>query len=162
MQNRVGFGYDVHQLKEDLPLIIGGVRIEFSKGIVAHSDGDILIHSICDALLGAAGLRDIGFCFPDTDDNFKNISSLLLLEKTLEMIRENGYKVVNIDSTICLQKPRIQGHIPEMREIISKTINTDVSNISVKATTTEYLGFIGTGDGIACYSIALIEKIQVN
>jgi 2-C-methyl-D-erythritol 2,4-cyclodiphosphate synthase len=161
MQNRVGFGYDVHCLQEGHQLIIGGVKIEFSKGTVAHSDGDILIHSICDALLGAAGLRDIGYYFPDTDDSFKDISSLILLDKTNKILNESGYRIGNIDSTICLQEPKIQSFIPEMKEKIACVLNTDISNISIKATTTEKLGFVGNGSGITSYSVASIEKIQI-
>jgi 2-C-methyl-D-erythritol 2,4-cyclodiphosphate synthase len=160
MQIRIGFGYDVHCLEEGQKLIIGGVNIIYHKGTVAHSDGDVLVHSICDALLGAAGLRDIGFYFPDNDKSFKNISSLFLLEKTIKLLNENGYVVGNIDSTVCLQRPKIQDYIPEMKKILAETIKTDISNISIKATTSENLGFVGSGDGITSYSVALIEKVQ--
>lgn len=155
---RVGFGYDVHRLEENQTLFLGGIKINHHKGTVAHSDGDVLIHAICDAMLGASGLRDIGFHFPDTNDEFKNISSLILLEKTVNLLKENKYTIVNIDSTICLQKPKIQDYIPDMKIALAKAINIDVSNISIKATTTEKLGFVGSENGITSYAVVLIEK----
>jgi len=158
MQIRVGFGYDVHRLEKDQTFYLGGIKIDHYKGTVAHSDGDVLIHAICDALLGAAGLRDIGFYFPNTDKKLKNISSLILLERTVNILKENKFSIINIDSTICLQKPKIQDYIPEMKNALSKVIMTDVSNISIKVTTTEKLGFVGKEEGITSYAVALIEK----
>jgi len=158
MQIRVGFGYDVHRLEKDQTFYLGGIKINHYKGTVAHSDGDVLIHAICDALLGAAGLRDIGFYFPNTDKKLKNISSLILLERTVNILKENNCSIINIDSTICLQKPKIQDYIPEMKKVLSKVIMTDISNISIKVTTTEKLGFVGKEEGITSYAVALIEK----
>jgi len=155
---RIGFGYDVHQLAHGRKLILGGVEIPHDKGSVAHSDGDVLIHAICDAILGAAALRDIGVHFPDTSDDFKDISSILLLKKTISLLRDNGYDIVNIDSTICLQKPKIKDFIPEMIGRLSAAMDTEPSCVSVKATTTEKLGFVGEEKGISAYAIALIEK----
>ena len=157
--SRVGFGYDVHRLEENETLYLGGIKIEHYKGTVAHSDGDVLIHAICDAMLGAAGLRDIVYHFPDTDKEFKNISSLILLKKIVKLLLENNYRIINIDSTICLQKPKIQDYIPDMKIALSKVIKTDTSNISIKATTTERLGFVGSEEGITSYAVVLIEKV---
>ena len=158
MNFRIGYGYDVHRLEEGRELILGGIRIPHHKGCVAHSDGDVLIHAICDALLGAAALRDIGFHFPDTDNQFKNIDSKILLQKTLKIISGHGYSLVNIDSTICLQKPKINHFIPEMTNILASVLNTKSNNISIKATTTEKLGFIGKEEGVAAHAIVLIEQ----
>ncbi|OFX83860.1 MAG: 2-C-methyl-D-erythritol 2,4-cyclodiphosphate synthase [Bacteroidetes bacterium GWF2_33_16] len=158
MNLRIGYGYDVHRLEDGLKLTIGGIVVPHSKGCVAHSDGDVLIHAICDALLGAAAMRDIGFHFPDTSNEFKNIDSKLLLKRTYDIIKEKGYTLVNIDSTICLQTPKIQQYIPEMIEILSKTINEDSEKISIKATTTEKLGFIGHEEGISAHAVVLIQK----
>lgn len=158
MHIRVGIGYDVHQLAEGRKLILGGIEIPHEKGCVAHSDGDVLIHAICDALLGAANLRDIGFHFPDNSPAYKNISSLILLEKTIKILKEKGYRVGNIDSTICLQRPKIKDAIPQMIECLSRTMETDSENVSVKATTTEKLGFVGEEKGISVYAVALIYK----
>lgn len=155
---RVGIGYDVHQLAEGRKLILGGIEIPHEKGSVAHSDGDVLIHAICDALLGAANLRDIGFHFPDNSADYKNISSILLLEKTIKILKEKGYRVGNIDSTICLQRPKIKDVIPEMVECLAKAMETNPENVSVKATTTEKLGFVGEEKGISVYAVALIYK----
>jgi 2-C-methyl-D-erythritol 2,4-cyclodiphosphate synthase len=155
---RVGIGYDVHQLAEGRKLILGGIEIPHEKGIVAHSDGDVLIHAICDALLGAANLRDIGFHFPDNSATYKNISSVILLEQTVKILKEKGYRVGNIDSTICLQRPKIKDFIPQMVECLSKALETDIENVSVKATTTEKLGFVGEEKGISVYAVALIYK----
>ena len=153
---RIGLGYDVHQLAAGRKLIIGGVEIPHEKGPVAHSDGDVLIHAICDALLGAANLRDIGYHFPDTSEDFRNISSLVLLRKTFSLLEEQGYQVGNIDSTLCLQRPKIGSFIPAMVINLAATLQTDVSNISVKATTTEKLGSVGEERGISAYAVALI------
>lgn len=158
MLMRVGIGYDVHQLVEGRKLILGGIEIPHEKGIVAHSDGDVLIHAICDALLGAANLRDIGFHFPDNSATYKNISSVILLEQTVKILKEKGYRVGNIDSTICLQRPKIKDLIPQMVECLSKALDTDPENVSVKATTTEKLGFVGEEKGISVYAVALIYK----
>ncbi len=158
MNIRIGHGYDVHQLAEGRELFIGGVKICHSKGCIAHSDGDVLIHAICDALLGAASLRDIGYHFPDTDPMFKNIDSKVLLTKTIELLASHNYHLINLDSTICLQKPKIQNYIPAMISTLADVIKTDQGNISVKATTTEKLGFIGREEGISAHAVVLIQK----
>lgn len=158
MKIRIGFGYDVHQLKEGLPLWLGGIKIPSEKGALGHSDADVLIHAICDALLGAANLRDIGYHFPDTSPEYKNIDSKILLKKVIEMLKVQGYKVGNIDSTICLQNPKISAYIPQMQKTLAQTIGTDENNISIKATTNEHLGFIGREEGISAYAICIIEN----
>ncbi|MBQ5404750.1 MAG: 2-C-methyl-D-erythritol 2,4-cyclodiphosphate synthase [Bacteroidales bacterium] len=158
MKIRTGFGYDVHRLQEGLPFWLGGIKIDHYKGAVGHSDADCLIHAICDALLGAANKRDIGYWFPDTSEEFKGIDSKILLQKTCDIIRQAGYEISNIDSTICLQKPKIKDYIPKMQEILTKTAQVDEDCISIKATTEEKLGFTGTEDGIACYAVCLIYK----
>ena len=158
MNFRIGYGYDVHQLEEGRDLYLGGLKIYHSKGCIAHSDGDVLIHAICDALLGAAAMRDIGFHFPDTDPEFKNIDSKILLQKTINIISSKGYSLVNIDSTICLQEPKISNFIPKMIKTLADIFNTDQENISVKATTTEKLGFIGREEGVAAHAVVLIQK----
>jgi 2-C-methyl-D-erythritol 2,4-cyclodiphosphate synthase len=160
MNIRVGLGYDVHQLAPGRKLIIGGVEIQHEKGPVAHSDGDVLIHAVCDALLGAASLRDIGFQFPDTSADYRNISSMVLLRKTFLLLKEHGYQVGNIDSTLCLQRPRIKDYVPQMISNLARALDTDPANISVKATTTEKLGFVGEERGISAYAVALIYKLQ--
>ncbi|RYD82632.1 MAG: 2-C-methyl-D-erythritol 2,4-cyclodiphosphate synthase, partial [Sphingobacteriales bacterium] len=149
MNFRVGFGYDVHQLGDGDNLILGGIRIPSHKYAIGHSDADVLIHVICDALLGAANLRDIGYNFPDTDNSFKGIDSKILLRKVMELVREKGFLLGNIDATICLQLPKINPHIPEMKKILSEVMHTDEENISIKATTTEKLGFVGREEGIS-------------
>lgn len=158
MKIRIGQGYDVHQLAEGLPFILGGVKIDHTSGMVAHSDGDVLLHSICDALLGAAGLRDIGYHFPDNSNEFKNIDSRILLRRTNDLLKQNNWKVGNIDATICLQKPKLLNFIPQMCENIAKDLQIDISDISVKATTTEKLGFVGREEGVAVFAVALITK----
>ena len=158
MNIRIGHGYDVHKLEKGLDLYLGGTKIPHSKGCVAHSDGDVLLHAICDALLGAAAMRDIGYHFPDTNPEFKNIDSKILLKRTIDIISNEGYSIVNIDSTICLQKPKVSGQIPIMVKTVAKLLNTDLKNISIKATTTENLGFVGREDGIAAYAVVLIQK----
>lgn len=158
MNFRIGYGYDVHQLEEGRDLYLGGLKIPHSKGCIAHSDGDVLIHAICDALFGAAAMRDIGFHFPDTDPEYKNIDSKILLQKTMNIISNKGYSLVNIDSTICLQKPKIKDYIPKIVKTLAYIIKTDPENISVKATTTEKLGFIGREEGIAAHAVVLIQK----
>ncbi|MDR3287614.1 MAG: 2-C-methyl-D-erythritol 2,4-cyclodiphosphate synthase [Prevotellaceae bacterium] len=155
---RIGNGYDVHCLKDGLELWIGGIKIESDKGVVAHSDGDTLIHAICDALLGAAALRDIGYHFPDNDAKYKNIDSKILLKKVVDMLAEKKYSIVNIDSTVCLQQPKIKAFIDEMQKCLANVMNIDIDKISVKATTTEQLGFVGRQEGIAAYAVVLIEK----
>jgi len=159
MNIRVGFGYDVHQLAPGRKLIIGGVEIPHEKGPVAHSDGDVLIHAICDALLGAANLRDIGFHFPDTSQEYRNISSLVLLRRSIKLLKDHGYQVSNIDTTLCLQRPKIKEYIPQMVTILSGAMETDSDSISVKATTTEKLGFVGEEKGISAYAVVLIYKV---
>ena len=156
MNFRIGFGYDVHRLEEGHRLIIGGIEIPFEKGPVAHSDGDILIHAICDALLGAANMRDIGFNFPDNSDEYKGIDSLIILEKTVTLLKERNYKLGNVDATICLQRPKIQEYVESMKSRLAKVLETDAENISIKATTTEKLGFTGKEKGLAAYAVVLI------
>lgn len=160
MNIRIGHGYDVHQLAEGKDLFIGGIKIPHSKGCIAHSDGDVLIHAICDALLGAASLRDIGYHFPDNDSMFKNIDSKILLTNTIELLAKHNYTIINSDSTICLQKPKIQNYIPEMIKTLAKVMKTDIGNVSVKATTTEKLGFIGREEGISAHAVVLIQKLE--
>ena len=156
---RVGLGYDVHRLVENRKLILGGVEIPFEKGLLGHSDADVLIHAIMDSLLGACALGDIGKHFPDTDDTFKDISSLSLLEETGKLISKAGYTVNNIDATIIAQKPKMLPHIEHMRENISKALNIDINNINIKATTEEGLGFTGEMLGISSQSISSVESI---
>ena len=158
MKVKVGFGYDVHQLSEDRELWLGGIKIPSEKGCVAHSDGDVLIHSICDALLGAANMRDIGFHFPDTSSEFKNIDSKILLRKVVALLNDKGYSIGNIDSTICLQKPKLSPYISEIQKCLSQITGIPEEDISIKATTTEKLGFTGREEGIAVYAVCLIEK----
>lgn len=158
MSFRIGFGYDVHRLAENETLILGGINIPHTKGTIAHSDGDVLIHAICDALLGAANLRDIGFHFPDSSKEFKNADSIELLKSVLKMIEKEGYSIGNIDSTICLQRPKIKDFIPEMQKEIAKRTGIQENQISIKATTTEQLGFVGTEEGISAYCVVLINQ----
>jgi 2-C-methyl-D-erythritol 2,4-cyclodiphosphate synthase len=158
MNFRIGFGYDVHKLATGRKLILGGVQIEHTKGSVAHSDGDVLIHAICDALLGAANLRDIGVHFPDTSAVYKDIDSKILLKKTVELLISKSYKIANIDSTICLQQPKIKDYIPSMQETLARVMELSTDDVSVKATTTEQLGFVGREEGISAYAVVLIYK----
>lgn len=158
MNFRIGYGYDVHELAVGKELFLGGIKIPHTKGCIAHSDGDVLIHAICDALLGAAAMRDIGYHFPDTNSEYKNIDSKILLQKTLTLINDKGYSLVNLDSTICLQQPKISSYIPEIIKTLASILNTDEETISVKATTTEKLGFVGKEEGIAAHAIVLIQK----
>ena len=153
---RIGFGYDVHRLEPGIPFWLGGVEIPHEKGALGHSDADVLIHAICDALLGAAALGDIGTHFPDTDPAYRGIASTLLLKQTVGLLRENGYSVGNIDSTICLQTPKIKSYIPRMREEIASCLQIDPSAVSVKATTEEKLGFTGSEEGVSAHAVALI------
>jgi len=158
MKIRVGFGYDVHQLSENEELILCGLKIPHTKGTVAHSDGDVAIHAICDALLGAANLRDIGFHFPDNSSDFKGIDSKILLQKTVALISDKGYSIGNIDITICLQQPKLKSFIPQMQDILASVMGIEIDDISIKATTTEKLGFVGREEGISTYAVVLIEK----
>ena len=156
---RVGFGYDVHAFAENRKLILGGVNIPYEKGLLGHSDADVLVHAIMDALLGAAALGDIGKHFPDTDNSFKNIDSLLLLSQTKKVLEKNGFSVNNIDTTIVAQAPKLAPHIDKMRENIARVLDIDISNVSVKATTTEHLGFEGRKEGISAYSaVTVLQK----
>ena len=157
MKIRVGFGFDVHQLVEGRDLWLGGIRLEHTKGLLGHSDADVLIHAICDALLGAANMRDIGYHFPDTGAEFKNIDSKILLRRTVEIIATKGYRVGNIDATICAERPKLKAHIPSMQECLAECMRIDADDISIKATTTEKLGFTGREEGISAYATVLIE-----
>ena len=156
MDIRIGNGYDVHALAEGLTLTLGGVRIPFEKGCVAHSDGDVLIHALCDALLGALALGDIGRHFPDTDEKYRNIDSRLLLRKVRDMIAEKGYHISNADCTLLLQKPKIAPYIDEMRKCLASDLGVEISRIAVKATTTEHLGYEGRGEGISAMATVLL------
>ncbi len=158
MNLRIGQGIDFHQLESGLDLWLGGVKIPSEKGCVAHSDGDVLIHAICDALLGAAGLRDIGYYFPDTDSKYKNIDSKILLKSTFELVRQKGYSIINIDSTICLEKPKVAPFIQQMKDIISEIVESNSGNIGIKATTTEKMGFIGREEGITAIAVAMLSR----
>lgn len=158
MKIRVGFGFDVHQLVEGRDLWLGGVKLQHSKGLLGHSDADVLIHAICDALLGAANMRDIGYHFPDSASEYKNIDSKILLKNTVELIATKGYKVGNIDATVCAERPKLNPHIPVMQQVLAEVMNVDVDDVSIKATTTEKLGFTGREEGISAYATVLIEK----
>jgi 2-C-methyl-D-erythritol 2,4-cyclodiphosphate synthase len=158
MKIRTGFGYDVHQLKEGYDFWLGGIKVDHEKGAVGHSDADVLIHVICDALLGAANMRDIGFHFSDTDPQFKGIDSKILLKEVMNLLSEKGWSIGNIDSTICLQVPKINPHIPEMKTCLANVMNISEEDISIKATTTERLGFVGKEEGVAAFATVLIQK----
>ncbi|MDQ3392937.1 MAG: 2-C-methyl-D-erythritol 2,4-cyclodiphosphate synthase [Bacteroidota bacterium] len=158
MNIRVGFGYDVHQLKEGVDFWLGGIKITHSHGAVGHSDADVLIHVICDALLGAANLRDIGYHFSDKDPQFKGIDSKILLREVVALLHSKGFDIGNIDSTICLQIPKINPHVEEMKIVLSEVIGINKEDISIKATTTEKLGFVGREEGISAYATVLIYK----
>lgn len=158
MNIRIGFGYDVHQLRSGNKFVLGGISIAHEKEPVAHSDGDVLIHAICDALLGAANLRDIGVHFPDSSSDFKDVDSKILLKKTVGLLNEKGYKVGNIDSTVCLERPKLRDYIPVMQEKLANVIGIDIDNVSIKATTTETLGFVGREEGVSAYAVVLIYK----
>lgn len=155
---RVGMGYDVHRLVEGRKLILGGIEIANDKGLLGHSDADVLIHAICDALLGAANMRDIGYHFPDTSDATLNMDSKIILSKTVELIGSKGYAVGNIDATVCAERPKLTPHIPDMQQCLAKVIGCDQDAVSIKATTTERLGFTGRQEGISAYAVALIYK----
>lgn len=158
MKIRVGFGYDVHALVPNRALWLGGIRIEHTLGLLGHSDADVLIHAICDALLGAANLRDIGYHFPDTAGEYENIDSKILLRKTMTLIREAGYELGNIDATVCAERPKLNPHIPQMKSVLAEVMNVDPNDISIKATTTEKLGFTGRQEGISAYATVLIQQ----
>ncbi len=160
MRIKVGFGFDVHQLKENHPFVVGGVTLEHHKGAFGHSDADVLLHAICDALLGAANLRDIGFHFKNTDPQWKGISSVILLQESVKLLREKGYEVGNIDAMLCLEAPKINPYIPQMQENIAAAIGISVDDISIKATTGEQMGFVGREEGVVAYAVCLIEKIS--
>ena len=151
MKIRVGFGFDVHQLVPDRELWLGGIQFEHELGLLGHSDADVLIHAICDALLGAANMRDIGYHFPDNAGEFKNIDSKILLAKTVDLIATKGYQVGNVDATVCAERPKLKARIPEMQEVLAKLMKVDVDDVSIKATTTEKLGFTGREEGISAY-----------
>ena len=155
---RVGFGFDVHQLQEGLDFWLGGIMVPHTKGGLGHSDADVLVHTICDALLGAANLGDIGKHFPDTDSKYKGIDSKILLSSVMKLIREKGYELGNVDSTICLQKPKIGSYILEMQKVLASCMKVDVDLISIKATTTEKLSFVGREEGVSAYTTVLIQK----
>ena len=157
MKIRVGFGFDVHQLVPGRELWLGGIKFEDELGLLGHSDADVLIHAICDALLGAANMRDIGYHFPDTAGEFKNIDSKILLAKTVDLIATKGYKVGNIDATVCAERPKLKARIPEMQEVLAHLMKIELDDVSIKATTTEKLGFTGREEGISAYATVLIE-----
>jgi 2-C-methyl-D-erythritol 2,4-cyclodiphosphate synthase len=159
MAYRIGFGIDFHQMAEGRPFWLGGVHIPSSKGAVGHSDADVLIHAICDALLGALCLGDIGVHFPNTDAAYKDIDSKILLQKTYTLIREKGYAIVNIDSTVCLEAPKIMAYAAQMRETMAGILQIGVDEVSIKATTTEQLGFVGRGEGLVAYATVLLERV---
>ena len=156
MPFRIGFGIDFHQLVSGREFWIGGVQLAHAKGALGHSDADVLLHAICDALLGAACLGDIGFHFPDTSEEYKNIDSKILLQKTSRLVSEAGYKVGNIDSTVCLEEPKIKPYIPQMQKVIAEILSVDENVVSIKATTSEKMGFVGREEGVAAYATALI------
>lgn len=156
---RIGFGYDVHRLSEGRELWLGGIQIPFEKGLLGHSDADVLLHAICDALLGAAGLRDIGFHFPDTSADFKGIDSKILLKQTFNLIRKEGYAIGNLDCTLIAEAPKINPHIPAMKSIIAALLECPESDISIKATTSEKIGFVGREEGMAAHAVALLYKV---
>ena len=158
MKVRVGFGYDVHALVPERDLWLGGVKIEHTMGLQGHSDADVLIHAICDALLGAANMRDIGYHFPDTAGEYKDIDSKIVLFDTMELLRDAGYTLGNIDATVAAERPKLNPHIPEMKRVMADVLQVDVEDISIKATTTEKLGFTGRQEGIAAYATVLIQK----
>ena len=155
---RVGFGFDVHRLVEGRELWLGGIRLEHSMGLLGHSDADVLIHAICDALLGAANMRDIGYHFPDTGEEFRDIDNKILLRKTVEMIGTKGYRVGNVDATVCEERPKLKPHMPAMQVFLAEVMGIDADDVSVKATTTEKLGFTGREEGISAYATVLIES----
>lgn len=158
MSFRVGFGIDFHQFAEGRDLWLGGIKIPHTKGAIGHSDADVLLHAICDAMLGALALGDIGFHFPNTDDAFKNIDSKILLKKSFDLIKQKGYNIINIDSTVCLEQPKIKPYVNSMQQIIAQILNITVEDISIKATTTETMGFAGREEGLMAYATVLLQK----
>lgn len=158
MQIRVGFGYDMHRFQKERDLVIGGIKINYPFGLQGHSDADVLIHAICDGLLGAANLRDIGYQFPDDEAEFENIDSTILLKKTVSLLKGKGYMVGNIDSTICAENPKLNPHIPAMQKKIAEVMEIETDLISIKATTSEKMGFVGREEGITAYAVVLIQK----
>ena len=158
MKIRVGFGYDVHRLAEGYDLWLGGIQLQHVKGAVGHSDADVLLHVICDAILGAANMRDIGFHFPDTSNDYKGIDSKILLRDVIALVAEKGWRVGNVDSTVCLQQPKVNPHVNPMKEVIAEICGVTVEDISIKATTTETLGFVGREEGVSAYAVVLLEK----
>jgi 2-C-methyl-D-erythritol 2,4-cyclodiphosphate synthase len=158
MDFRIGFGVDFHQLVEHREFWLGGIKIEHDRGALGHSDADVLLHALCDAMLGAACLGDIGVHFPDTDSSFKNIDSKILLEKSLALINDKGYTVVNADTTLCLQAPKIKSYVPQMQEVIAKILSVEKDAVSIKATTTEKMGFVGREEGLVAYATVLLKK----
>ena len=158
MKIKVGFGFDVHQLKDGADFWLGGIKIPHAKGATGHSDADVLIHTICDALLGAANLRDIGFHFPPTDNQYKGIDSKILLKDVVKLLFDKGYTIGNIDATIALQQPKINRYIPDMQKVLAEVMNIDEEDVSIKATTTEQLGFEGREEGVSAYAVVLIQK----
>lgn len=159
MNYRIGFGYDVHRLVEDRELWLGGIRIAHTVGLLGHSDADVLIHAICDALLGAANMRDIGYHFPDTANETLNMDSKVILKKTVELIATKGYRVGNVDATVCAEQPKINPHIPAMQQCMAQLMGVAPDAVSIKATTSERMGFVGRQEGMAAYATALIEKM---
>ena len=155
---KIGFGYDVHQFAENRELWLGGIRLDYNKGLKGHSDADVLIHAVCDAILGAANLRDIGYHFPDTDGEYKDIDSKILLSKTMLLLREAKYEIGNMDITVCAEKPKLNPHIPDMKLCLSEVMGIDESDISIKATTSEKMGFVGREEGMAVYATVLIYQ----
>ena len=158
MKIRTGFGFDVHRLVEGRDLWLGGIKIEHAMGLLGHSDADVLIHAICDALLGAANMRDIGYHFPDTAGEFENIDSKILLKRTVALIATKGYTIGNIDATVCAERPKLKNHIPQMQQVLAEVMGIDADDVSIKATTTEKLGFTGREEGISAYAVVLISK----
>lgn len=158
MKIRVGYGFDVHRLVEGRELWLGGIRLEHSLGLLGHSDADVLIHAICDAILGAANMRDIGYHFPDTDPKYKGADSKLLLAETIRIVGEKGYRLSNVDATVCAERPKLKAHIPEMQQCLARVMGVDADDVSIKATTTEKLGFTGREEGISAHAVALLER----
>ena len=158
MKIRTGFGFDVHRLVEGRDLWLGGILVPHTWGLLGHSDADVLIHAICDALLGAANMRDIGYHFPDSASEFENIDSKVLLRKTVGLIASKGYRIGNIDATVCAERPKLKNYIPQMQKVLAEVMNIDVDDVSIKATTTEKLGFTGREEGISAYAVVLISK----
>lgn len=159
MKLRVGLGYDVHQLTPDRPLWLGGIQIPHTLGLLGHSDADVLIHAICDAILGAANMRDIGYHFPPKKGNeYENIDSKILLRKTVEIVATKGYTISNVDATVCAERPKLNPHVPDMQRVLAKCMGIDTDDVSIKATTTEHLGFTGREEGISAYAVVLLQK----